>query len=1232
MHSCNSRKRKCRHYSSESDEGASLRRRNHCSQPEHAHGCHTRVSACSCYVCKGIPCNDSQFGLYRTVSNKCETVAPIGGCMKSASSSLYAGHCVQNPDVCDTGPAKAPYEHREDSSNIDEQNKLWSSCAGEKVKFISGQTETKEYQDQWLKLSLKTPQSSGLKVEGIFKNDLKLSLPDFKGEKNREGPAPTRLNVMGFHSSGEAVKEVDTDGLSADSSHFHFSIWSPNVDTSSCSQPKEKIHFLNGTHASTVLPNLNLPEKNINMVSGTAISIFEGKLASGFDQNCHYSPTKEPQCTILHQSNLGTSGISDTSPVSGHAVPPNQANNKTSYLINFPCNKKDRIICPEDSQLQAISTSGPADCGIGTNCNAPQVLQFESTKELTGSLIIIADSEDECFEESSLHGLHGKNNLSGSSGNITVQEGISHDNGRNYPSHETEGGCLQNTLYAGNTLCSEKPEFGLEYMTASLANTGGKDEVVKNVNLRGPSCSQSSENIDNCTVQLAEDKCKIVEVSSEDESADNGACNVALPFKNATLQENGGNKLRDCVNSRGPDYITISEEESFSHEDNENSQVVDNADKGSLRDVRIHKKIDSCPANESGNVEASCSSEGISSTLDRKHIDRSHVEALIQVANSKPRLWDSGILCDLCGRGPSLIYGEWYAWCCGYRLFYCKCTEDHKRKLKLWMNQKNKKISKKWEGHQWSGKVHRMCGLWSSEVFEKDDGRDQLEGLVDAVKRGRNLLCKDQDCRRFGATLGCRVKKCKGSFHYPCAVKLASQLSCRMWEGCRRPIACRLHRHVDHDCIHAKDCQSYIKGNYGSKVVSLAKGSMSTAIDLERLSYENMASPNNVPLRADLNLSIVEQETTEVTAVIMNNVTMPRGLSMVLKDKAGSCALERKGKTADQVYAVHTPENDGMIAGRRVPFTNDVRYLGRNLICLDISHGMEGLSIPCTNDIDGAPVPSFDYITYNRFSEHADAILKTVLANTEKQAKPCSGCYKIDMDDPEACISVHVDVSEGRRDHDRRIDWQGEPMLGRLPYDRYGLLQLGWLTIDVVECNSRCQCGPNCVNRELQKGLNVHLEVFKTEERGWGVRTLDQIPRGKFILEYVGEMLTEGEVSKRGLVYPEYNSSYLFNVDHPAVPQEDHLVLDGFKMSNVGRFINHSCDGNLSIYRVYTETLDKRIFRIGLYAGRDIEIGEELTYDYKYIQEPGVPADDPAAFKCFCRAKNCRQISVSSGA
>ena len=61
-----------------------------------------------------------------------------------------------------------------------------------------------------------------------------------------------------------------------------------------------------------------------------------------------------------------------------------------------------------DSQLQDISIYGPANCGIGTNCNSPHVLQFESTKELSGPVIIILDCEGECFEEISLHGLHGK--------------------------------------------------------------------------------------------------------------------------------------------------------------------------------------------------------------------------------------------------------------------------------------------------------------------------------------------------------------------------------------------------------------------------------------------------------------------------------------------------------------------------------------------------------------------------------------------------------------------------------------------------------------------------------------------------------------------------------------------------------------------------------------------------------------------------------------------------------
>ena len=47
---------------------------------------------------------------------------------------------------------------------------------------------------------------------------------------------------------------------------------------------------------------------------------------------------------------------------------------------------------------------------------------------------------------------------------------------------------------------------------------------------------------------MVEDRLDIIEVtSSEDESVDNGACNVDFPLKNGMPQERGVNKLQDSV-------------------------------------------------------------------------------------------------------------------------------------------------------------------------------------------------------------------------------------------------------------------------------------------------------------------------------------------------------------------------------------------------------------------------------------------------------------------------------------------------------------------------------------------------------------------------------------------------------------------------------------------------------------------------------------------------------------
>lgn len=59
----------------------------------------------------------------------------------------------------------------------------------------------------------------------------------------------------------------------------------------------------------------------------------------------------------------------------------------------------------------------------------------------------------------------------------------------------------------------------------------------------------------------------------------------------------------------------------------------------------------------------------------------------------------------------------------------------------------------------------------------------------------------------------------------------------------------------------------------------------------------------------------------------------------------------------------------------------------------------------------------------------------------------------------------------------------------------------------IYECNSRCQCGPDCPNRIVQKGTQYSLCIFRTSNGcGWGVKTLVKIKRMSFVMEYVGEV------------------------------------------------------------------------------------------------------------------------------
>uniref|UniRef100_A0A8B9JA53 SET domain bifurcated histone lysine methyltransferase 1b n=1 Tax=Astyanax mexicanus TaxID=7994 RepID=A0A8B9JA53_ASTMX len=86
------------------------------------------------------------------------------------------------------------------------------------------------------------------------------------------------------------------------------------------------------------------------------------------------------------------------------------------------------------------------------------------------------------------------------------------------------------------------------------------------------------------------------------------------------------------------------------------------------------------------------------------------------------------------------------------------------------------------------------------------------------------------------------------------------------------------------------------------------------------------------------------------------------------------------------------------------------------------------------------------------------------------------------------------------------------------------------LPTGIYECNKRCRCNHQmCINRLVQHGLQVRLQLFKTQNKGWGIRCLDDVAKGSFVCIYAGKILTDDFADKEGL---EMGDEYFANLDH----------------------------------------------------------------------------------------------------
>lgn len=140
---------------------------------------------------------------------------------------------------------------------------------------------------------------------------------------------------------------------------------------------------------------------------------------------------------------------------------------------------------------------------------------------------------------------------------------------------------------------------------------------------------------------------------------------------------------------------------------------------------------------------------------------------------------------------------------------------------------------------------------------------------------------------------------------------------------------------------------------------------------------------------------------------------------------------------------------------------------------------------------------------------------------------------------------------------------------------------------------------------------------IKTKFKGWGLAAGEFIPKGSFVMQYVGEVFNiDSDLgAQRIQQYKHSTCTYLMRIDN-------NEVIDPTTSGNIARFINHSCDPNCQTSK--WSVLDEVC--VGIFAIKDIQENEELTFDYQFdfFKTP--------CTRCYCGSKNCKLfLGVATG-
>ncbi|NXP43619.1 SETB2 methyltransferase, partial [Heliornis fulica] len=187
---------------------------------------------------------------------------------------------------------------------------------------------------------------------------------------------------------------------------------------------------------------------------------------------------------------------------------------------------------------------------------------------------------------------------------------------------------------------------------------------------------------------------------------------------------------------------------------------------------------------------------------------------------------------------------------------------------------------------------------------------------------------------------------------------------------------------------------------------------------------------------------------------------------------------------------------------------NTYVLLGRNTVNpkplvfdFDISNGAESVPISFCNDLDRARLP---YFKYRRASWPRGYYLNNFTSMFVDSCDCTDGCI-----DRSKCACLQLTARSCSK---TAVSPDSKTSHGY----RYKRLERP-VPSGIYECGVLCRCDKMmCQNRVVQHGIQVRLQVFNTEKKGWGVRCLDDIDKGTFICTYSGRLMSRTEVGVLG--------------------------------------------------------------------------------------------------------------------